>query len=345
MKKLIGLICFAVALLVAVSVFAGSIDVDLLSDDKALVFVGVVDDFTITDEEEDYPSTEYLVTITPNKKIKGDVVVDKSMKFEEVRTGKLKLQKNTKYLFGYMSDDLYIWELESYNDLFDWELDDYTKESIILKERHNDSISGGMQALLNDGAFAIAENERSTIGNQISFVEYLYKKPSLSSSAIEKVTLRYQDELYEVDKDNFLKIAEKILITNVKNEELHDMVAKPKQPDPYKTNLYVELLGANDEIVYYGAVSRFGEVDRYNLAMGRLMVKDYEMKKEDLSKLYLLLPDDVQKDIKIPEGFPDNKPLELPAVPKKTYTGWVISGAVLVFVIAFLVGFGVRRRK
>lgn len=86
----------------------------------------------------------------------------------------------------------------------------------------------------------MAELERSTIGNQISFAEFLYKKPSLSSSGVDKVILRYQNKLHEADKDKFFQTAEEIMITNIKNEQLHDMVAKPKQPDPYKTNLYIE---------------------------------------------------------------------------------------------------------
>ena len=135
------------------------------------------------------------------------------------------------------------------------------------------------------------------------------------------------------------------MITNVKNKQLHDMVAKPKQPDPYKTNLYIELLDSNDQLVYYGAVSRFGEVDRYGLFMGRLMEKDYEMKTEDLSKLYSLLPVDVQKEIKLPEGLPTDTPLELPAVPKKNYTGWVVGGVAVIFVIAFAIGFSVFKKR
>lgn len=161
MKKVISmLLSLFVMCVIPLIAFAGSIDVDLVYDDEALVFIGSVDDYIITYEEDDYPNTEYSLTVTPNEKIKGDVEVDKPMNFEKVSIGGLKLQKNTNYLFGYLPQELYIWELESYNDLFDWEKDDYTEKSIILKERHNDTISGGMQQKLNDGSFTRAEKER-----------------------------------------------------------------------------------------------------------------------------------------------------------------------------------------
>lgn len=55
------------------------------------------------------------------------------------------------------------------------------------------------------------EQERSTLGKQISFAEFLYPKP-MADSNIKKVTLRYQDELHEVDVDEFKKIAKEIMI-------------------------------------------------------------------------------------------------------------------------------------
>lgn len=45
------------------------------------------------------------------------------------------------------------------------------------------------------------------------------------------------------------------------------------------------------------------------------------------------------------EGFPFDSPLELPAVPKKNYTGWVAGGVAVVFVIAFAIGFVIKKRK
>lgn len=346
MKKIISLIgIVAIMLAMTFTAFAGSIDVDLVYEDEALVFIGTIDDYEITHEEEDYPSTEYTLTLTPNQKIKGDVVVDTPMSFEKVRTGSLKLKIDTNYLFGYVKEELYIWELESYNDLLDWEIDDYTAKSIILKDRHNNSISEGMQNFLNEGVFARAEIERQDIGNQISFAEFLYAKP-MSGSNVKKVTLRYQDEVHEVDVEEFEKVAKEIMITNVKNKTLHDINAKPKQPEPYKTNLYIELLDENDQCVNYAAVSRHGEVDRYALMMSRLMEKDYEMKTDDLQKLYSLFPKDVQKNIVAPEGIPSSEePMKLQDMEERNYTPWLYGGGIAVFVIAFIIGVMIKKRR
>ncbi len=338
MKKLISLIgIIAILVTMSASVFAGSIPEDLLSDDNAKLYIGKVDGVT-TLAEGTLPYEENKVVyidITPTHKYKGDVEIGVSKRHTNHNFGTFIPEENQEYLFGYIDENnFYIYEIKSRDET-----------AIKLVDSDKYDMTKRLENYINEGAFARAEQERSTIGTQISFAEFLYKKPSLSSSSVEKVTLRYQDELHEVDKDKFFQIAEDIMIINVKNEELHDISAKPKQSDPYKTNLYIELLDANDQLVYYGAVSRHGEVDRYSLSMGRLMAKDYEMKKEDLSKLYLLLPAEGQKEIKIPEGFPTDDPLELPAVPQKNYAGWVIGGAIVVFGVAFTVGYIIKKKK
>lgn len=336
MKKLVSLLgVIAILLTMSVSVFAGDVPESLLGEDGAKVFIGRVENVKLKGDITLSSQAEIdTIDVIPTVKIKGEVEIGKIETYKRYH-GNLILEKGKEYLFGYLDENnLSIYEIKSRDD-----------KNIKLVNSDKYDIVQRLEDYLNEGAFAMAEQERSTIGNQISFAEFLYKKPSLSSSGVEKIILRYQDELQEVDKDKFFEVAENIMITNVKNKQLHDMVAKPKQPDPYKTNLYIELLDSNDQLVYYGAVSRFGEVDRYGLFMGRLMEKDYEMKTEDLSKLYSLLPVDVQKEIKLPEGLPTDTPLELPAVPKKNYTGWVVGGVAVIFVIAFAIGFSVFKKR
>lgn len=193
--------------------------------------------------------------------------------------------------------------------------------------------------------FATPALDAETEGEQISFAEFLNDKP-LSDSNVVKITFRMQDELHEVDKDEFLKIAEDIQIINVKNDALYDLKSNPDATDAYKTVLYIELLDENEQLISYAAVSRFGEVDRYALMMSRLMNKDYEMKTEDLQKLYSLFPQAVQKNIVAPEGIPASEnPLEVPAIPKKNATPWLYGGAAAIFAIAFVIGFAVKKRK
>ena len=198
-----------------------------------------------------------------------------------------------------------------------------------------------IQDYLDEGLYARAEQERSTLGNTISFAEFLNTEP-LSESKVKKVTLRYQDELHEVDVDKFEKIAKEIMIVNAKNVALYE----DGKDDAYKTVLYIELLDENEQLVSMAAVSRFGEVDRYGLMMSRLMNKDYEMKTEDLQKLYSLFPKSVHKNIVAPEGIPvSEEPLELPDVAEKNYTPWLYGGAATVFVIAFLIGVAIKKRR
>lgn len=336
MKKRISFISVLVILLtMSVSVFAGDIPESLLSQDGAKVFIGTVEDVRLKGEISFSSNAEIdAVEVIPTEKIKGNVEIGIKETYTRCDSV-LMLEKGKEYLFGYIDENnFYIYEIKSRNE-----------KTIKLVDSDKYDMTKRLEDYLNEGAFAIAEQERSTMGNQISFAEFLYKKPSLSSSDVKKVTLRYQDELHEVDKEKFFQIAEEIMITNVKNDTLYDVKANPNSTDAYKTVLYVELLDENDKCVDYGAVSRFGEVDRYGLFMGRLMAKDYEMKTEDLSRLYSLLPTDIQKNIVKPEGLPADEPLELPAVPKKNYTGWVVGGVAVVFAIAFAIGVVIGKKK
>lgn len=328
MKKLLCVISLAVILLtMSVSVFAGSIPESLLSEDGAEVFIGRVEDVKFEEEID-------TVDVIPTVKIKGDVeigVKETYTRYDSV----LMLEKGKEYLFGYIDE----------NNFYAYEIKSRDEKSIKLVDSDKYDMTKRLEDYLNEGAFAMAEQERSTIGNQISFAEFLYKKPSLSSSDVEKVSLRIQDNVCVIDKDKFFEVAEDIMVTNVKNDILYDTKQNPDSTDAYKTVLYVELLDANDKTVYYGAVSRYGEVDYYGLFMSRLMNKDYEMRPEDLAKLYSLLPAEAQKEIELPEDLPADASSELPAIPKKNYTGWVAGGVAVIFVIAFFVGYRFIRKK
>ena len=328
MKKLLCVISLAVILLtMSVSVFAGSIPESLLSEDGAKVFIGRVEDVKFKEEID-------TVDVIPTVKIKGEVEIGKKETYTRYDSV-LMLEKGKEYLFGYIDE----------NNFYAYEIKSRDEKSIKLVDSDKYDMTKRLEDYLNEGAFAMAEQERSTIGNQISFAEFLYKKPSLSSSDVEKVSLRIQDNVCVIDKDKFFEVAEDIMVTNVKNDILYDTKQNPDSTDAYKTVLYVELLDANDQLVYYGAVSRYGEVDYYGLFMSRLMNKDYEMRPEDLSKLYSLLPAEAQKEIELPEDLPADASSELPAIPKKNYTGWVAGGVAVIFVIAFFVGYRFIRKK
>ena len=333
MKKIISLIgIIAIMISMTISVYAGSIPEDLLADDEAKLYIGRIEDFT----DEETPSAPYVkvtsVSITPVEKFKGDVEIGKTIVYDKTSMH-LKLEKGTDYLIADIDE----------NNLYAYEIKSKTEKEIKLVNSEKYDMVQRLENYLNEGVYARAEQERSDIGNQISFAEFLFAKP-LTDSNVKKVTFRVQDELCEVAFDEFEKISKEIMITNVKNKALHDEKAKPKQPDPYKTNLYIELLDGNEQLVSYAAVSRHGEVDKYGLMMSRLMQMDYEMKKEDLQKLYALLPKDVQKNIVVPEES-SVKPLELTDVTAKNYKPWLYGGIASIFIIAFITGFAIKKRK
>jgi len=330
MKKIIGLISIiAITLLMSITALAGSIPEDLLhSDDAQIFFAEVVNEYQ---PNGDKPYIEVL----PVKVIKGDVNVGKDrviVYYNPNTVGDFKVKEGNVYLFTYFDEN-------NPTDIF--EVTSYDTSTLKLKnvegdmwERFND--------YLNEGAYEMAEKERSGIGKQISFMEFLHEGPPLSSLEVKKVTLRYQDELHEVDVDEFEKVAKEITIANAKNSILYEA----GKEGAYKTVLYIELLDENEQLVSHAAVSRFGEVDRYGLMMSRLMEKDYEMKTEDLQKLYSLFPDDVQKNIIVPEVIPvSDDPLEVPAIPEKNYAPWLYGGAATIFVIAFIIGFAIKRKR
>lgn len=330
MKKLICLIfgIMAISILMSTSVFAGDVPEALGYEDSAQVFIGTLKDFDADNSEN---SKVLNATVLPTIKIKGDVPIDQLKTYELCYFGRVTPEKEAEYLFGWFAD----------NSVWVFAIDSYNENEIKLKI--TDDFAKRIQDYLDDGLYKRLEQERSTIGKELSFLEYLYKKPSFSSSGIEKVTFRYQDNLYDVDKDKFFQIAEDIMITNVKNDTLQDAKPHSSIADAYKTVLYIELLDINNQTIYYCAVSRFGEVDRYGVFMSRLMAKDYEMKRDDLSKLYSLLPEDVQNGIASDDVF-NNLSEEPKTYPKNNYIG-IVLGVIFLVLIVFSIVFLILRKK
>ena len=325
MKKIISLIgIIAIMLSTMLTAYAGDVPEALSYEDDAKIFIGTLKDFKL---DSDKPKV-LDIQVLPTRKIKGDVEINELQTYKMCHFGKL-VQKEKEYLFGWLSDDsVWAYEIISYDE----------KE---IKIETYDEFAKRIQDYLDEGLYTRAEQERATIGQQISLAEFLNAKP-ISNATVKKVTLRYQDELHEVDVDEFEKLSKEIMIVNAKNVALYE----DGKDDAYKTVLYIELLDENEQLVSMAAVSRFGEVDRYGLMMSRLMNKDYEMKTEDLQKLYSLFPKSVQKNIVAPEEIPvSEEPLELPDVEEKNYTPWLYGGAAAVFVIAFLIGIAIKKRR
>ena len=327
MKKIISFVgIITIMLSMTLTALAGDVPEALGYEDEAQIFIGTLKDFKIDNSSS--PKVQDVQVIATHK-IKGDVPINELQTYELCYFGKVTPEKDTEYLFGWLADNsVWVYEIESYDEKN-------------IKLQITDEFAERIQDYLDEGLYARLEHERATLGTQISFAEFLYPKP-MAGSNIKKVTLRYQDELHEVDVDVFEKIAKEIMIANAKNSILYES----GKEDAYKTVLYIELLDENEQLVSMAAVSRFGEVDRYGLMMSRLMQKDYEMKTKDLQKLYSLFPKDIQKNIVAPEEIQSSEdPLEVPAIPEKNYAPWLYGGAATIFVIAFIIGFAIKRKR
>ena len=340
MKKIV-MFLGALLILIAtcISVLAGDIPETVLNNDDAKLYIGKVDGrTTLAEGTVPYKENKVIyIDITPVYKYKGDVKIGVSERYEKHNFGTFIPEKGKEYLFAYIDENnFYIYDIESWSE-----------DNIKLIDSDKYDMTKRLEVYINDGGFALAEQERSTLGEQITFKQFLFEQ-ILSDLDVDKVSLRYQDDVCEVDKEEFFKLAQSINITNVKDDTLYEVKANPDTKDAYKTVLYIELFDKNDQPVCFGAVSRFGEVDRYGLFMGRLMAKDYEMKPENLSKLYSLFPSSVQERIITPESIPasvETLPLKLPDEPIKNNTGIVIISAVVIFIIAFLAGFIYKKKQ
>ena len=327
MKKIISLFGIIVIMLsMTLTAFAGDVPEALGYEDDAQIFIGTLKNFEIDNSSG---SKVQNVQVIPTRKIKGEVPVNELQTYELCYFGKVTPEKDTEYLFGWFRDDsVYVYAIESYDE----------KD---IKLKITDEFAERIQDSLENGIYARLEQERATLGQQISLAEFLFAKP-LSDLDSKKVILGYQNKVYEVDVEDFEKIAKEITIANAKNSALRES----GKEDCYNTILFIELRDENEQLVNHAAVSRFGEVDRYGMMMSSLMEKDYEMKTEDLQKLYSLLPKDVQKNIGAPEGIKvSEEPLELPDENAKNYKPLLYGSVGAVFVIAFIIGFAVKKRK
>ena len=327
MKKIISLLgIITIMLSMSLTAFAGDVPEALGYEDDAQIFIGTLKDFEIDNSNG---SKVQNVQVLPTRKIKGEVPINELQTYELCYFGKVSPEKDTEYLFGWFRDDsVYVYAIESYDE----------KD---IKLKITDEFAERIQDSLENGIYARLEQERSTLGQQISLAEFLFAKP-LSNLDSKKVVFGYQGEVYEVDVEDFEKLAKEIKIANAKNSALRES----GEEDCYNTILFIELRDENEQLVNHAAVSRFGEVDRYGMMMSRLMEKDYEMKTDDLQKLYSLLPKDIQKNIVAPEGMKvSEEPLELPDENAKNYKPLLYGGVGAIFVIAFVIGFAVKKRK
>ena len=281
MKIIICLLgTIAILFTLSISVFAGDVPEGLLYEDDARVFLGTVVNYTT----KDIPAAPYTiidtVEVIPTEKIKGDVEIGVKETYSRCHSS-LELDSDTEYLFGYFDENnFYIYEIESRND---------GQFKLVGSDDHDMTMR--FEEYLNDGLYADAEKERSTIGLEVTLSEYMEAKIDIA----EKVSFNIGGKKYDIDKDAFFKLADEIEVENVKNDAL-------KQPDTgdnsWQENMIFITVDLKEGHTVYkddspfamAAISKYGEVSHNAVQMSLLPSKDYQMEIEDVAKLYKLLP-------------------------------------------------------
>ena len=328
MKKIICLLgVIAILFTMSISVFAGDVPEGLLYEDNAKVFLGTVSNYTT----KDIPAAPYTiidtVEVIPTEKIKGDVEIGVKETYSRCHSS-LELKSDTEYLFGYFDENnFYIYEIESRND-----------GQFKLVGSDDYDMTMRFEEYLNEGLYADAEKERSTIGLEVTLSEYMEADIDIA----EKVSFNIGGKNYNIDKDEFFKLSDEIKVENVKNDVLQQTDYGENSWQENMIFITVDL--KEGHTVYKGdspfamaSISKYGEVSHNAVQMSLLPSKDYQMEIEDVAKLYKLLPLEVSA-----------KYVE-PTTEEKTILNNrnnIIAGAsVLTLVALSLIGYFVFKKK
>lgn len=264
----------------SVSVFAGSIPEDLLHLDDAKLYIGTVEGFSY----KEIPSSPYIkviaLAVKPIEHIKGDVEIGKTITYKDTNIY-MNLVEGKDYLIAYLDQ----------HNIYAYEIKSKTNDKVTLVDSNDYDMVKRLEEYLNDGLYADAEKERSTIGLEITLSEYMEANIDIA----EKVTFNIGGNRYEIDKDAFFKLADEIKVKNVKNDVLQQTDDGENSWQENMIFITVDLKKGNT--VYksnspsaIAAISKYGEVCHNAVYMSLIPTKDYQMEIEDVAKLYKLLP-------------------------------------------------------
>lgn len=288
MKKL--LMCFVIVIILIPAVtLAGDIPESVLYYDHAELFIGKVEGCTTTDHGS-MPVDEFKIlylNILPTMVFKGELEVGVPKTYTNCDHINILPEKDREYLFGYIDENnFYIWEIESFDG-----------EKIELTSKHD--MDKRLEEYINDGTVEEAEIKRENLGRQMSFSDYLNSNAGMT----ESVTITFADKRYDIDKEEFFKTADSIIVTDVKDGI---MKATNEGNDVFEDMIFINITHIrggepHDSMTKnaFAAISKYGEVDSYSPIMSRLPDKDFKIKTEDLKKLYNLLPDEVQERLPV----------------------------------------------
>lgn len=281
MKKLFSVFFFS--LLFSFNVYAGSIPEDLLHSDTAQVFFGEI--ISLNSE---------IVEVIPVKKIKGDIITGTKLMYnnpDAMGTFNPKIGKT--YLFTYFDEN---------NPTCIFETTSLDTKTLKLKNTTGDMWER-FEKNLNNGKYEKAELKRidninlqlEVIGNKITLLEFLNLDKE-KIKRIDDVDFAFDsfNEIIEVDKDDFIKVAKKITITDVENTQMTESGFP-------KGGIYITVSFENDDSLsvltpVYAYISNACQVDKYSLFMSRLPITDYIINADDFMKLINLTYDEKDYD-------------------------------------------------
>ena len=281
MKKLICIVSvFITIFTMTFSVSAGSIPEDLLHLDDAKLYIGTVEGFSY----KEIPSSPYIkviaLAVKPIEHIKGDVEIGKTITYKDTNIY-MNLVEGKDYLIAYLDQ----------HNIYAYEIKSKTNDKVTLVDSNDYDMVQRLEEYLNDGLYADAEKERSTIGLEVTLSEYMEANADIA----EKVCFNIGGNRYEIDKDAFFMLADEIKVENVKNDVLQQTDYGENSWQENMIFITVDL--KEGHTVYKGdspfaiaAISKYGEVSHNAVQMSLLPSKDYQMEIEDVAKLYKLLP-------------------------------------------------------
>lgn len=299
---------------ISITVFAGSIPEDLLHYDGAEIFFAEVTDVYASEDGRSY------VEVLPWKVIKGEVDLN-----PEQRTvyrnpnpvGDFKIKRGESYLFTYFDEN-------NPTDIF--AVTSYDTATLKLK-----NVTGDMwerfEKYLNEGRYTDAENERidrlnselPVEGDDVLFTDVI----GVSEDDAENVIIYYYGTVYEIETKEFYNVANDIVLKDIKNVSL-----QKKDGDNFSipNGMYIMV-----NSVGCAFVTPDCKVDKYGMHYSRLPVGEYTIKADDYAKLKKFIPENDAKSV-----------IQTPIIGEMLRWAGL---AVFVFVIAFVTGFAVKRKK
>ena len=312
MKKVISILSLvAIVLSMSITALAGSIPEDLLMDQSQIFFAEVV--YYHPDKEK--PDIEF----SPVKKIKGDVKLGtKQIAYNFNTIGDFDIKEGNVYLFTYFDEN-------NPTDIF--EVTSYDTSTLKLKNVEGDMWKR-FEQYLNEGRYLAAEHERIDRLNNELVVENgetitLSELLGGYDDSESDVAFYYPDgidtKVNQVERKKFFKVADDIICTEIKPTEHHN------------PGLDFWIVTETDKIGAAVSISYDGKVTESHPAQSFVGQPKYKISSADLGKLQQFMTDKTEK---LP-------PLESPYARYIVYC--VLLGVVVVFIVAFAIGFVVRK--